>query len=150
MPRPAKVAKLLVSSVPLILEVDGGEHKLPLRLAWSMKAVLLMEERLRRSGVVVNVLQDLRSFWRSIDSAKLTAGVWATCLQENPEFSDDEGFDVVASFINQDNAGVATNALWESFLESLSPERRDAIRRAAEEDAASGEAVSDPTPAPAQ
>lgn len=142
-----KVAKLLVGSVPLVLEVDGGAHKLPLKLAWSMKAVLLMEARLRQSGINVNVIQDLRSFWRNIDSSKLTAAVWATSLQENPEFGDDEGFDVISSFITQDNAGVAIDALWNAFLESLSPERRDALKKAAEEDAKAG---TDPTTAPIQ
>lgn len=125
-----KVAKILAPTVPLILEVDDGEHKLELKLAWTMRGVILLEGRLRSLGKDINVLQNPSEFWTTMDCTMLATAVWAMSQQENPEYADEPGFEVLLSFMVTENLGAASHALKEAFLESLSKKRRDEIRAA--------------------
>jgi hypothetical protein len=161
MSKQLKVAKLLAPTVPLILEVE--DHKLELKLAWTMRAVMLLESRLRAIGQPVNVLQNPSQFWTELNVTSLVTAVWALSLQEQPEYGDDSGFETITSFLVTDNLGTAASAIKEAFLESLSEERRTAIREAEkiakeqlekEREKGTGpanlEPTSDPTPAPGQ
>ena len=141
-----KVAKLLVSSVPLTLEVEGVAVKLPLKLSWNMRAILTIEHKLRELGDPINILQALGSFFRDLDATRLVVGVWAAAQQDSPEYAGDEGLEVIQSYLTPDNYGVAVVALKDAFLESLSKERRDAIRKAEKEELEGAE-PKDPTPA---
>lgn len=151
MAKQIKVAKLLSPTVPLVLEVEGdnGPIQLKLHLAWTMKAVILIEAKLREQGVHVNALQNPSLFWRELDCTRLALGVWATALQEQPQYADDDGFDAIASFLVPENYAVAADALKRCFTESLSKKRRDEIK-AAEEEAAKkdAEAAKEPEPDP--
>ena len=141
-----KVAKLLVSSVPLTLEVDGGALKLPLKLSWNMRTIMQVERKLRDLGDPVNILQALGAFFRDLDATRLAVGVWAAAQQDSPEYVGDEGLEIISSFLTPDNYGVAVVALKDAFLESLSKERRDAIKKAEKEELEGAE-PKDPTPA---
>ena len=148
-----KVSRLLAPTVPLVLEVDDGAHKLELRLAWTMRGVILTELKLRELGIYVNVIQNPGLFWRDLDSAKLTAAVWGMSSQEHPEYQDDEGFETITSFLITENYEVAAERLKDAFLESLSPKRREEIREAEKQAVSSPTPPtpsSDPTPAPVQ
>lgn len=137
-----KVTKLLAESVPLKLEVEGGVPPLELRLAWTMWAAMTIESRLRSEGVRINILQDLKSFWSEMDCNRLAVGIWSCSQQDNPEYANEEGFEIISSYLTPDNYSVAMLALKEAFLQSLSETRRKAIHDI--------ESKSDPTPAPNQ
>jgi len=149
-----KVAKLLAPTTPLVLEVEGG-HRLEIDLAWTMRAVILIESRLRLQGIEINALQNPSSFWTNLDCTMLAIGLWACAIQEQPEYADEDGFEVISSFIVTDNYAAAATALKSAFLESLSKERRDEIKAAEEKELnapkPAGESPTpDPTPAPVQ
>lgn len=153
-----KVSRLLAPSVPLILEVDDGApgKRLELRLAWTMKGVILTEAKLREVGIYnINIIQNPGTFWTDINSASLAAAVWGMSSQEHPEYQDEEGFEIISSFLIQENCGIASEKLKEAFLESLSPKRREEIREAerrAIEEAKNEQPVvsADPIDAPVQ
>lgn len=130
-----KLAKLMVSTVPLVLEVEGetAPIKLELKLAWTMTAVITIETWLRtRFGSDINILQNPSSFWTGLDCTKLALGVWACAMQEQPQYADDEGFEVIQSFMNQDNYHVAIEALRAAYLETLSKAHREEVLKAVE------------------
>ncbi len=153
-----KIAKLLASTVPVVLEVEGVQQKLELRLAWTMRAVILIESKLREHGVKINALQNPSLFWTELDCTKLAVGIWATSLQDQPQYGDEDGFETIASYIVPQNYGAASTALKECFVESLSKERQDEVRKAEAEvekllragESAPAAESQDPTPAPAQ
>lgn len=159
-----KVSRLLAPTVPLVLTVDDGApgKKLELRLAWTMKGVILTEAKLREVGININIIQNPGVFWKNLDSALITAAVWGMASQEHPEYHDDEGegFETIASFLITENCGKASDQLKEAFLESLSPARREEIREAERQMLAEGSdstspsapevPQADPTLAPAQ
>lgn len=126
-----KLSKLLVSGVPLRLEVEGENDTkiaLELELAWTMTAVITIETWLRtRFGIDLNLLQNPGSFWTNLDCTKLALGVWACSVQEQPQYADDEGFETIQSFMNADNYHVAIEALRKAYLETLSKKHRDEI-----------------------
>jgi len=128
-----KLTKLLAPTVPLVLEVEADNperpHRLELDLAWTMRAVIIMESKLRQMGVELNVLQNPGIFWTGIDFTRLALGIWACSQQEQPEYADEEGFDIITSFMTMDNYAAAVKALKDAFLESLTKERREELRR---------------------
>jgi hypothetical protein len=128
---PGKITKLLAPTVPLELKIDNPDiPPLLLKLAWSMKAAVVIEGKLRSMGVKANVISNVNSYWFDMDATRLAAGVWATAQQEQPQYADDEGFDLILSYMTPDNYTVAFEALNNAFMEALSPERRDAIKKA--------------------
>jgi len=151
MAKQPKLTKLLAPTVPLTLSVDDGAHKLELNLAWTMRGVILLESKLRNLGVDLNVLQNPSEFWSTLDCTKLALGVWCMSQQDHPEYADEEGFEIITSFLVVDNYGDAATALKSAFLESLSKSRREEIKKAEEAAAKNGEAAKEnPTPAPVQ
>lgn len=133
----------------LSLTVEG-DHKLDLRLAWTTRAVILIENRLRQEGRPLNALQNPSVFWTEMDCTTLAVAVWACALQEQPEYGEEDGFDTITSYMTPDNFSVAVKALKDCFLESLSKERRDEIKKAEEEASnKANEDAADPTKAPA-
>jgi hypothetical protein len=147
-----KVTKLLAESVHLILSVDEGAHKLELELAWTMRAVILIESKLREYGITgINVLQQPKKFWDSMDCTMLTIAIWALSYQVHSEYRDDEGFDIIASYITPENLAVASDAVNRAFMASLSDKRRKEIQEASQgETEKTGEPTPDPTLAPVQ
>ena len=157
MAKHTKVAKLLVSTVPLVLQVEGVAEKLELKLAWTMRAVVTIEAKLREQGVRLNALQNPSQFWTELDCTKLALGIWATSQQEQPQYADEDGLDTISSFLVPENYGAAAKALKQCFVESLSKERQEEIQKAEAElqkllDAGENPPgkPADPTPAPAQ
>jgi hypothetical protein len=148
MAKPIKVTKILAPTVPLILQVD--DFKLELELAWTMRAVILLESHLRTYGKTVNVLQNPSQFWTELDCTMLTIAVWALAQQTNQMYADDDGFDIISSYLTTDNYGVAAAGVKKAYLESLSEERRNAIETAEAQAAEASKQPDDPTPAPAQ
>jgi hypothetical protein len=146
--QPAPI-KLLVETVPLVLEVDGGNFKLELKLAWSFRAQMLIETRLREYGVRVNFVQHAQEFWVNIDSVCLAVALWATSVQAHgDEFSSEAGFERLVSYITPDNFTPAVVALKEAYLQSLSEATRERIRKT--EAGEEIEAPADPMAAPVQ
>src|SRR5260370_14288727 len=151
-----KVAKLLAPTVPLKLEVEADKDGvLELKLAWSMRAVILIESKLRELGNAVNVLQNPERFWKEINCTSLTVATWALAHQEHADLRDEDGFDVIASYITPENYATCALALKAAFWESLSKKRRDEIEAAvaeAERQQAQGKKPpqENPTPTPAQ
>lgn len=132
-----RAARLLAPTVPLVLKVDAGEpeeKKLELKLAWTMLGVIQLEARLRALGVNINVIGNASEFWKNLDGTRLAFTVWSMSQQEHPEYVDDDGFDVIASYLVPENYVTAMMALKECFVESLSKKQRDELR-AAEADA---------------
>lgn len=144
-----KVAKLLAPSVPLALEVEGDPSpiRLELRLAWTMRAAITIESSLKAHGAEVNILQSPGEFWKSLDCTRLAIGIWACASQDQPQYADEEGLEVIESFLTLDNYEAACAALKSAFLESLSKKRRDEILKA---EAEGSKPAADPQPAPAQ
>jgi hypothetical protein len=136
-----KVTKLLAQSVPLKLEVEGVTP-LEIKLAWNMYAAMTIESRLGEMGVRINILQDLKSYWTEMDCNRLAVGIWSCSQQDNPEYANEEGFEIISSYLTPDNYAAGMLALKEAFLQSLSETRRAAIRDL--------ENKPDPTPAPSQ
>lgn len=152
-----KIAKLLAPSVPLKLVVEDADKNgtLELKLAWTMRGVILIESKLRSLGIAANVLQNPEEFWTEINCTSLAVAVWALAHQEHADLRDEEGFDVIASYITPENYATCAVALKAAFWESLSKKRRDEIEAAiaaAAEAAAKGapDKPANPTPAPAQ
>jgi len=150
-----KLAKLLAPTVPLKLEVDADKNGvLELKLAWTMRAVILIEAKLRELGLAVNVIQNPASFWTDLNATTLAVAVWALSHQEHADLRDEEGFDYVISYLVPENWLLAADGIKNAFWESLSQKRRDeieaGIRAAAEAVKAGAEAPANPTPAPAQ
>lgn len=147
-----KVAALLAPTVPLKLEVEADKNGvLELELAWTMRAVILIETKLRALGVKVNVLQNPEAFWTDMDCTALAVAVWALAHQSHPDLRDEAGFDSIVSYITPENYAVATIALKEAFLESLSKKRRDEVEAAVQAAVEAGtKPPANPTPAPAQ
>ena len=146
----AKVTKLLAPTTLLRLVVDEGEKEekvLELNLAWTMRGVIFLETKLRTLGYDINVLQNPTQFWSGIDCTKLAIGIWAMSQQEHPEYSDDEGFEVVSSYIVPDNYASAAEGLKNAFMESLSKKRRDEIKAL---EAKAVEPSTDPTLTPVE
>lgn len=147
MAKQQKVTKILAPAIPLVLKVE--DFKLELKLSWTMGAVILIESGLRKYGKEINVLQHPEKFWTELDCTMLAIAVWALAQQTSLEYADDDGFDVIASYLTVDNYEVASLAINEAFMESLSDERRAAIKKAM----AAGEkdvANANPTLAPEQ
>lgn len=132
----SKLTKLLAPSVPVVFEAEGAEA-LKLKLSWTMKAVMTIERKLRELGDDVNVLQ-LGQFWNGMDASRLAVSIWACAMQDQPQYADAEGLEIIASYITPENYPVANLALKEAFLESLSEKRRAEIRAAEEEAEAQG------------
>lgn len=145
MVKQVKVTKLLAQSVPLVLEVEGVPP-LELKLAWTMYAAMTIESRLRSQGVLINILQDLKSYWMNLDCNRLAIGIWSCAQQDNPEYADEDGFEIISSYLTPDNYAPAMTALREAFLESLSEARRKIIKEV--EAKALSAPDSNPTPAP--
>lgn len=143
-----KIGKLLAESVPVALEAEGAQT-LNLKLAWTMRGVILTETKARELGLRYNILQRPDEFWKSMDATTLAIAVWAMASQEQPETTTDDGFDLIASYLTVDNMVVAALALKAAYLKSLSEKMRkeleEGIKAAAEED----KAPENPTPAPA-
>lgn len=123
------VAKLHVQSVPLTLQIDNSP-KLELSLSWNMHAVMLMETRLRSYGIIVNLMRDSGRFWNEMNATTLAVAIWATAQQNDQDFADDEGLDVVASYLAIDTYAPAVTALRKAYLESLSEKTRAEIEAA--------------------
>lgn len=145
-----KITRLLVSSVPLSLEVEGVP-KLELKLAWTMKSVIMIEGGLREAGIKLNVLQNPTYFWRDLDCTSLALALWACSSQEHPELMNLKGRDMIESYLTLDNYDAAVRGVRDAFFESLSSERRDRIKKAeAESTEEDKPPAPDPTLAPAQ
>lgn len=127
---PGKITKLLAPTVPLELGIEGSDiPPLKLRLAWTMKAAVLIESKLRSMNFKTNVISNVNSFWMDLDATRLAVGVWASAQQEQPQYADDDGFDLILSYLTPDNYNTALAALNDAFIESLSPDRRAAVRK---------------------
>ena len=156
MAKQQKVTKLLAPVVPLKLSVEGIENSLEIELAWTMKGVLILEKELRQQqSININILQTPSEFWSEMSCATLGLGIWAMSQQSSQEYADAQGLEIILSYLTPDNYVQAMNALKECYIESLSKEKREAIRRAEKEaaEALAAEPKSetqDPTPAPAQ
>lgn len=149
------IGALLVTTVPLKLAVNEGEAteiKLDLKLAWTMKAVMLMEAKCREFGVYgVNILQDPSGFWNRMDCTVLAIAVWSLSQQEHwKQYGEGRGFDTIASFLVAENYLAATKAVKAAYVASLSDKRRKELEEAEAKEAAGKTAPSNPTPAPSQ
>jgi hypothetical protein len=143
----SSIAKLIAPSVELVLEAEGVSEKLVLKLAWTMRSVMVIETQLRQLGIDQNILQDPSSFWKNLDCCALAIAVWACSWQEHPDLRGEDGLDIITSYLITENWGKASQALKDCFLESLSKERRDDIKKREQEERNGGAPGADPTSA---
>lgn len=142
-----KIGKLLAETTPLALAAEGATT-LDVKLAWTMKGVILVETKARELGLHYNIFQRPDEFWTTMDASTLAIAVWAMCSQAQPELICEEGFELIASYITFENLAVAATALKEAYLKSLSEKMRKELEEALKGKGKEG-ASENPTPAPA-
>lgn len=155
---PVVIRKRLAPSVPLTLEVGdeaGNKEVLSLRLSFDFNALALVEE-----FTGISLLSG--KIFNQLNATNLSLLLWASMLQNHPEYTGIKGLEAIRTYMTLDNAKVVEAAVSEAFILCLPPEQREAIRKATEEAAAeaarklaAGEAPAAPSadplvPTPAQ
>lgn len=136
--------KRIAPSVPLTLELDedgGGKRILNFRLSWNFRASAEVEER---TGL--NLLTG--EAWAKLSAENLGIMLWASLLANHPEYGgrladesfaeyeqakkerQEEGLDIVLSYIDLGNADKVSDAVWDAYFNSLPKDKREQLEAA--------------------
>ena len=134
----------LPPSHPLRLELatDGGMTDIrEFKLCFDVNAAAVIKEK---TGV--SLLNFVEAWTQIGDPRLLRVMFWAAVLAHHPEYNSkddtgkltDEGLETIGSLVDETVSEKVAEALWETYLKSLSPAKRKAVlelRKLAEEQA---------------
>lgn len=105
-------------------QFGGGKFKKGFRLCLDMAAFIRIKEK---TGLE---LWDDLGQWAGLQSSQaLVATFWAATLRHHPEYSDDKGFDAIASYIDPSNANEIVVSLLEALSLVVKKESSEKVRR---------------------
>jgi hypothetical protein len=124
----------LPPSHPLRLELatDGGFVDIrEFKLCLDLNAAALIKEK-----TDVSLLNFVEAWTKIGDPRLLRVMFWAAVLAHHPEYNDPEGLETIGSLVDETVSEQVAEALWQTYLKSLSKSKREAVlelRKKAEE-----------------
>ena len=131
----------IAPSVPLSLKItneDGSTFTVDFQLRFDFNVLARIEEK---TGQKMLSGMDI---WSKMSATLLSAMLWSAAIPSSPEYDSDEGLEAIRSYLNNETADQASNALWEAYLLFLPKKEAELVRAQVEKARAEGQAEKNP------
>jgi hypothetical protein len=115
----------IAPSVPLTLNItneDGSTFSVSFQLRFDFNVLARIEEK---TGKRMLTGMDI---WKQMTATTLSAMLWSAVIPSNPEYDSPDGLEAIRSYLNNETADQASNALWEAYLLFLPKKEAEDLR----------------------
>jgi hypothetical protein len=117
--------KRKVPALEFTLKVPGeGEFSFDLTYDFNAAAALQEKTVCKRYPAGINLME--LGAWRHIaEPIFLGALFWAGIIGRHPEYNNDEGLEIIRSYMSEHNSDAVMTACWDAYLLNVPPKKRD-------------------------